>query len=409
MGLLDAFTGAPAKKAAAANQAYLTQAQDRIGGQIADATARGASAIQDGRSAAQSYYDQAHPAALTALADGYGEARNAYNGAYNAARTDLTNGAAQGRTDLQTGLNQQFGLIGRGRDAALSEVDRGYRAANGYLDTAARGYDPYVQAGGAATQLYSDSLGLNGADGNARAVSAFQAGPGYTWAVDQATDAAARKAASLGLAASGNTLDAITRLSQNLANQEYGGWQTRLSGLSGQGLQATGAQAGVREQQANLASTTGTQRAGIVTDAAGRQASAAGTTAAGMANIATTSGQQLAGLAQAYGTQMGGSYTQEGAARAALEDSYGRNSADLAYKAGTSLGSLYENEGRSLGTVGQNLASAFTKQNSDAAAAEAAASGNIWSGLLGVGSLLTKPVTGSLDRTVAGSLFNLVK
>ena len=40
------------------------------------------------------------------------------------------------------------------------------------------------------------------------------------------------------MAASGNTLDAITRLGSNLANQEYGSWLDRLSGQAGQGLQA---------------------------------------------------------------------------------------------------------------------------------------------------------------------------
>ncbi len=92
--------------------------------------------------------------------------------------------------------------------------------------------------------MYADSLGLNGSGGNAAATAAFQASPNYQYQVDQATDAAARKAASLGMAASGNTLSAITTLGSNLANQEYDTWQNNLNGLGSQRLSAANAVSG---------------------------------------------------------------------------------------------------------------------------------------------------------------------
>lgn len=104
-------------------------------------------------------------------------------------------------------------------------------------------YSPLLSLGEkfrGGTDLYFDSLGINGPEGNARATGAFQAGPGYQWQVDQATDAAARNAAKLGMANSGNTLAEIGNRAQNLANQEYGNWQSQLGGLSNTGVGITG-------------------------------------------------------------------------------------------------------------------------------------------------------------------------
>jgi len=115
--------------------------------------------------------------------------------------------------------------------------------ANKYLDTglanqlpqlnnAIGAYTPLSDLGakyGAGTNTYMDSLGLNGASGNANAVNTFQASPGYNWQRDQAIEATARNANRFG--AGGNELAAITDRANNLANQEYGNWQNRLAGF----------------------------------------------------------------------------------------------------------------------------------------------------------------------------------
>lgn len=91
--------------------------------------------------------------------------------------------------------------------------------------------------------MYMNALGLNGAQGNAAATGAFQAGPGYQWQRDQALDAGQRAASRF--SPGGNEIDSITRLGSNLANQEYGGWLTRLGGFMPQESQAVaGAAAG---------------------------------------------------------------------------------------------------------------------------------------------------------------------
>lgn len=57
------------------------------------------------------------------------------------------------------------------------------------------------------------------------AVSQFQAGPGYQFAVDQALGQVQRNAASRGLLDSGAGLRAMTDRAQGMANQEFNNWQ----------------------------------------------------------------------------------------------------------------------------------------------------------------------------------------
>lgn len=120
------------------------------------------------------------------------------------------------------------------------------------LDTARSAYDPLTAKYGAGTDLYMDSLGVNGAEGNQRAVNAFQAGPGYDFAMNQGLDALDRRAASRGMLASGNTnLDTIN-YATGVANQEYGNWQNRLAGLANPELAAASGIAGIETGRAGL-------------------------------------------------------------------------------------------------------------------------------------------------------------
>lgn len=134
-------------------------------------------------------------------------------------------------------LYQQYG------QEAQNAINAGERNAASQFGNAVSAYAPLSSLAGrysGLTNLYSDALGARGPQGNAAAVAAFQAGPGYQWAVNQGTDAVARKAASLGLAASGNTMDEIRQRAQNAANQEYGSWLDRLAGFVQPELSATG-------------------------------------------------------------------------------------------------------------------------------------------------------------------------
>lgn len=142
-------------------------------------------------------------------------------------------------------------------------IDTGEGKSEGALNSAIGAYEPWVTSGGAANTMYSNALGLNGSDGNAAATGAFQAGPGYQFAMDQGTQAALRGASAGGMLNSGNTLTALTQFGQGLANQEYGGWLDRLSGMSSQGLQAAGGQAQGYTNLGNLYQSTAGDRLGL--------------------------------------------------------------------------------------------------------------------------------------------------
>jgi len=97
---------------------------------------------------------------------------------------------------------------------------------------------------GGATNLYQDALGVGGAEGNARARGAYQAGPGFDVNVTEAADRAAREAVSKGISLGGNATDAITRTTSNLYNNEWQKWLGHLQGFVNPELAATTSAAG---------------------------------------------------------------------------------------------------------------------------------------------------------------------
>jgi hypothetical protein len=159
--------------------------------------------------------------------------------------------------------NQNKGLITQFQGTGNSIINTGEQKAEGALNSAIGAYQPWVTSGTAANTMYSNALGLNGADGNTAATDAFQTGPGYQFALDQGTQAALRGASAAGMLNSGNTLTALTGYGQGLANQEYGSWLDRLSGQSAQGLQAAGGQAAGYGGLADLYQTGTNNRLGL--------------------------------------------------------------------------------------------------------------------------------------------------
>ena len=134
------------------------------------------------------------------------------------------------------------------------------------LDKAGGMYAPLSAKYGAGTGLYLDSLGVNGPEGNTRATGAFQAGPGYQYTVDQSLDQTRRAAARDGSLAGGNTLAALSDRAGNMANQEYGNWQTRLGGLMSPEMMATAGQAGAEAGKVPVYGNTANSIAGLGTN-----------------------------------------------------------------------------------------------------------------------------------------------
>lgn len=194
---------------------------------------------------------------------------------------------------------QNKGIITGLQTTGNNIINTGEQKSEGAINRAISGYDPYTAAGSAATSMYSDALGLNGTDGNAAATSAFQAGPGYDFALKQGEQSALRGASAAGMLNSGNTLAALTEYGQGTANKEYGSWLDRLAGQSAQGLSAVNGQGGFLGGLANLYQSTAGDRLGLE-----------GTVAQGLmgANNQVAQGKEAgsAGLAGLGGALLGG-------------------------------------------------------------------------------------------------------
>lgn len=116
------------------------------------------------------------------------------------------------------------------RKTAMADVQTGIDTGSPYLQEATTVLDPITGQKQGVYDLYIDSLGANGPEGRARALEAFQTGPGYQFNLEQMQQGADRFHAGRGSWNSGNALDDLTRLQFGLANNEFGGWQNRLKG-----------------------------------------------------------------------------------------------------------------------------------------------------------------------------------
>ena len=126
----------------------------------------------------------------------------------------------------------------------------------------------------------------------------FQATPGYQFQMDQGTAAVNALAGARGGLNSGRTMQDLTTFGQGLANQEYNNYLNRLTGMSGAGQAAAGAQANAAT---NAASGVSNALSGI------GNAQAAG--AIGQANAWTGALNNLTALNQYQkGTTGGGNW-----------------------------------------------------------------------------------------------------
>lgn len=233
----------------------------------------------------------------------YGQAGGLLNSGSTIARNDLGQGYGASTGAVTGGAGQALGYLGQGTQGALGQLGQ----ARDTLTAGGGAYAPLTALAnqyGQGANLYADSLGINGAQGNQNAVNAFQAGPGYQFALNQGVDAITRGAnASGGLG--GNSLRDTIGYGQNLANQEYSNWQNKLAPYNQLQLGATqGAATGNQAINSGVANTYG---AGAqLLDSSGRA----------QAGVATGQGNTLADLARQYYGQLGSNDTTLGAQQA---------------------------------------------------------------------------------------------
>lgn len=139
----------------------------------------------------------------------------------------------------------------KGEQRASGALGTGFTGLTGDYSSALSELSPYADSGKAASGLYSDALGLNGAEGNARATGAYSASPGYQYGVDQALQALERSASSRGMLAGGGTSSDILNTIYGRANADYGSWLDRLSGQQTLGANAAGSRANILTNEGN--------------------------------------------------------------------------------------------------------------------------------------------------------------
>lgn len=154
---------------------------------------------------------------------------------------------------------------------AGNALDTGFTNASGYYDRALTPFTDLSSRGTAGYDkffgTYGDATGVNGADGVARAKTAFTSLPGYTEGINMALDQNDRRANARGMLASGNTIADTTKLATDYNSQKYGDYLSALlPGLSsGQQVMTTGAtgQGGILTSQAGMAGDIGKTKAGF--------------------------------------------------------------------------------------------------------------------------------------------------
>ena len=181
---------------------------------------------------------------IAALGQGLSSGNDALTNYTGQANNALTSNTQSGLGALTSGYGDAVGALQSGGAQAQGQLTGGVNNATGTILGGNTAYQPYVSGGQGASTMLANSLGLNGAGGNAAATSAFQASPGYQYQVDQSTGAAERAAAAAGGLGSGSMLSAITQIGSNLANSEYSNWQSNLQGLGTQGLNAANSVSG---------------------------------------------------------------------------------------------------------------------------------------------------------------------
>lgn len=147
-------------------------------------------------------------------------------------------------------------------DKGKQIIGQGAQEAGGFLGQVPGLYQGQIDRGKKGTALYDDALGLNGADGSARATGAFQTNPGYGFQLDQGLQALDRRRSAGGSFQSGGAdIDTMT-YATGLADQSFGGWLDRLGDYENTLNTGNAGMAGGLNNLANLATGTAAQKLG---------------------------------------------------------------------------------------------------------------------------------------------------
>lgn len=123
--------------------------------------------------------------------------------------------------------------------AAAQRQAMEYQKAN--YEQASGNLSPFIQSGQGANSLLAEAYGLSGKTALGQSsLEAFRNSPDYQFALKGGSEALDNSAAAKGGVLGGNQIRAQTEYGQGLATQNLQNYFARLSGMSGQGIQAGG-------------------------------------------------------------------------------------------------------------------------------------------------------------------------
>jgi len=123
--------------------------------------------------------------------------------------------------------------------AAAQREAMDYQKAN--YEKASGNLSPFIQSGQGANNLLAEAYGLTGQTALGQSsLEAFRNSPDYQFALKGGSDALDNSAAAKGGVLGGNQIRAQTEYGSGLATQNLQNYFARLSGMSGQGIQAGG-------------------------------------------------------------------------------------------------------------------------------------------------------------------------
>lgn len=205
--------------------------------------------------------------------------------------------------------NDQRKDIENANRQATASLEAGKQGALTSYGNAQSMYQPYAQQGGRANALYGDATGANGQEAYQAAMGQFAGSDPFR----QQNEAYARQADQNRYSArgwSGNASLAAARASTERGATDWNNYLTRLQGQGQQGLQATGAMAGLEQGKGDIQSGFGQQMAG---NAINYGNALAGSRNIGLQNILGVAGTAAKLFSPSPGgSSMGSTYGQPG-------------------------------------------------------------------------------------------------
>jgi Chaperone of endosialidase len=146
-----------------------------------------------------------------------------------------------GTGDQQAAANAQIAGINQGYGQLSNLYGQGRQALQGNYSTAAAPFQSAFNTNTAGANALGNALGINGAGGNAQAISAFLNNPGYQFQQQQGDAAINAQAAATGMNNSGNQLKALSDYNQGLAGTSWNNYVSSLAPyMGGQNTSAAG-------------------------------------------------------------------------------------------------------------------------------------------------------------------------